>query len=101
MKRKHPGGSKRHRPGPWRGRSDYPTPDWLSRVPDCRRLFQIDLSRHRLRSKTYRQIRAGAVTVLPQQGARYLMGLNLNFWPPMLASYINPPLARVKTATPC
>ena len=30
----------------------------------------------------------------------YCFALKLNFWPPMAASYINPPLAWVKTAIP-
>jgi hypothetical protein len=31
---------------------------------------------------------------------RYFLGLTLNFWPPTDASYISPPLACVKIATP-
>ena len=31
----------------------------------------------------------------------YFFGLYLNFWPPIEASYMRPPLAIVKTATPC
>jgi len=36
----------------------------------------------------------------PATSAPYRNGVKLNFCPPTLASYINPPLARVKMATP-
>ena len=32
--------------------------------------------------------------------SRYLIALNLNFWPPREASYMSPPFATVKTAMP-
>lgn len=37
---------------------------------------------------------------LPALGQGHSAGVKLNFWPPMDASYIRPPLARVNTATP-
>lgn len=40
----------------------------------------------------------------PQRTRRagyFFSGMNLNFWPPTLASYIKPPFAIVNTSTPC